>query len=52
MLKQRVDILTSGRIQGTPCFEGYRHMLSFGIYDADSFMTSRIMQGDPGRPAS
>lgn len=52
MLKQRVDILTNGRIQSTPCFEGYRHMLSTGIIAPDGFKTSQIMQGDIGRPAS
>ena len=52
MLKQRVDILTNGRSQSTPCFEGYCHMLSTGIFAPDSFKTSQIMQGDIGRPAS
>lgn len=50
MLRQRFDILSKGRNQGTMCFEGYRHMLIADIFAPDCLTTSRIMRGDPGRP--
>ncbi len=52
MQKQRIDILKNGRSQSTWCFEGYRRMLSTGIFAPDSFKTSQIMLGDLGRPVS
>lgn len=52
MQKLRVDILTNRCSQSTWCFEGYRHMLTKGIFAPDSFKTSQIMLGDIGRPVS